>query len=145
MPIPLTGLVAATFTPLTQDGAVDLDTVPALVDHLARVGVAGLYINGSTGEGPSLTIEERRRLAEAYIGAARGRLATIVQVGTNSTRESRELAAHAAGIGADAVSSTPPMLACYLGGTGPSRKSVPEGQKGRDPCRRQRHRPARAV
>jgi len=108
MPIPLTGLVAATFTPLTQDGAVDLDTVPALVDHLARVGVAGLYINGSTGEGPSLTIEERRRLAEAYIGAARGRLATIVQVGTNSTRESRELAAHAAGIGADAVSSTPP-------------------------------------
>jgi N-acetylneuraminate lyase len=104
----ITGLVAATFTPLNPDGSINLDPIPALVDHLAKSGVSGIYTNGSTGEGPSLTIEERRALAEAYVASARGRLTTIIQVGTNSTQESRGLAAHAAEIGADAVSSTPP-------------------------------------
>ena len=68
-----------------------------MVDHLAQAGISGIYINGSTGEGPSLTIAERHQLAETYVAAARGRLITIVQIGTNSTHESRGLAAHAAG------------------------------------------------
>lgn len=107
----ITGLVAATFTPLNTDGTINLDPVPAIIDHLEKAGVSGIYINGSTGEGPSLTIAERLQLAEAYVAATRGRLTTIVQIGTNSTQESRDLAAHAAEIGADAVSSTPP---CYF-------------------------------
>ncbi|MDD2600439.1 MAG: dihydrodipicolinate synthase family protein [Kiritimatiellae bacterium] len=104
----ITGLVAATFTPFHSDGAVDLSKIPAIVAHLKQSGCVGLYINGSTGEGPSLTIAERRQLAEAYLDAAHNRLTTIVQVGTNSTRESCELAAHAAQHGADAISATPP-------------------------------------
>lgn len=104
----ITGLVAATFTPFHSDGSVDLSKIPAIVDYLEQSGCVGLYINGSTGEGPSLTIAERRLLAEAYLAAARGRLTNIVQIGTNSPWESCELAAHAAQHGADAISATPP-------------------------------------
>ena len=104
----LTGLIAATFTPLDNKGAINLAPIPAIVDLLKNDGVKGIYINGSTGEGPSLTIEERDSLMKAYINAAKGRMTTVVQVGTNSLRESKQMAAKAAEYGADAISSTPP-------------------------------------
>jgi N-acetylneuraminate lyase len=104
----LSGLVAATLTPLCADGSVDLAPIPRVVDHLQRTGVSGIYICGSTGEGISLTSEERRAVAEAYVSAAKGRLQTVVQVGHNSMVEAKALAAHAAEIGADAISATAP-------------------------------------
>ncbi len=107
----LTGLIAATYTPLREDGALNLDLVPAMVDFLERAGVTGIYICGSTGEGMSLAGEERRAVAEAYVRAAEGRFKTIVQVGHNSLVEAAQLAAHAQQIGADAISATPP---CYF-------------------------------
>jgi N-acetylneuraminate lyase len=104
----LTGLVAATFTPLRTDGSLNLDLVPAIVDQLERDGVAGLYVLGSTGEGASLTGQERMAMAEAYVEAARGRLPTVIQVGHNSVAEARAFAEHAQRIGADAISAMPP-------------------------------------
>lgn len=104
----LTGLIAATYTPMHADGSINLDPIPRMVEHLARSGVSGIYIGGSTGEGMSLTGEERRQLAEAYVAAARGRLKTIVQVGHNSLVEAQQLAHHAQQIGADVVSATAP-------------------------------------
>jgi N-acetylneuraminate lyase len=107
-PLGLKGLVAAAVTPMDENGDVDLRLVPRIVDHLESHQVSGLYIAGSTGEGMSLSREERKAVAEAYVEAARGRLRTLVQVGHNSLKESAELAAHAERIGADAVSATPP-------------------------------------
>ena len=104
----LTGLIAATYTPMHEDGSLNLAQVPRMVDYLERAGVDGLYICGSTGEGMSLSGDERRAVAEAYVRAAKGRLKTIVQVGHNSLVESRQLAAHAQQIGADAASATAP-------------------------------------
>lgn len=104
----LTGLIAATYTPMHEDGTLNLDRVPAMVDFLERAGAKGLYICGSTGEGMSLSGDERRAVAEAYVSAARGRLKTIVQVGHNSLAEAKQLAAHAQAIGADAISATAP-------------------------------------
>ncbi len=104
----LSGLVAATLTPLAPGGEVDLEPIPRIVDLLDRTGVSGIYICGSTGEGISLTRQEREAVAEAYVAAAKGRMKTVVQVGHNSLREARQLAAHAAAIGADAVSATAP-------------------------------------
>jgi N-acetylneuraminate lyase len=104
----LTGLVAATFTPLHPDGSLHLELVPALVDRLEEDGVAGVYVVGSTGEGASLTGAERMAVAEAFVEAARGRLTTVVQVGHNSVAEARGLAEHAQAIGADAISAMPP-------------------------------------
>ena len=104
----LTGLIAAVFTPMRADGSLWLEQVPLIVDYLERAGVTGLYVCGSTGEGMSLSGEERRAVAEAYMQAGRGRLKTIVQVGHNALAEARELAAHAQEIGADAISAAAP-------------------------------------
>jgi len=104
----LTGLIAATFTPMHPDGSVDLAPVPAMVEGLLRNWITALYVCGSTGEGPSLTTEERERVAEAFVAAAAGRLPVMVQVGHNSVEDARRLAAHAASIGADAISAVSP-------------------------------------
>ncbi|HEY3320426.1 MAG TPA: dihydrodipicolinate synthase family protein [Planctomycetota bacterium] len=104
----LTGLIAATCAPLKDDGALAVDRTGKIVEQLLREGVSGLYVNGTTGEGLSLTGAERRAIAEAYVSAAAGRVPVLVQVGHNSLRESRELAAHAQKIGAAGVSMMAP-------------------------------------
>ncbi len=104
----LTGLIAATFTPMHHDGQVNLDPIPSIVERLMRQGVRGLYVCGSTGEGPSLTTDERERVAAAYVESVRGRIPVVVQVGHNSVEDARRLAKHAASIGADAISAVPP-------------------------------------
>ena len=104
----LAGLIAATFSPLQQNGSLDLKQVPSMTDFLIRQGVNGLYVCGSTGEGMSLSGDERRQMTEAWVQAASGRVPVIVQVGHNSTEEARQLSEHAQQTGADAVSATCP-------------------------------------
>jgi len=104
-----TGLIAATFTPMHEDGTLRLDRAAPMVEFLQRSGIQAIYVVGSTGEGVSLSVRERREAAEAFVRAARGRLPVIGQVGHTSLTEARELAAHAQEIGADAVSAVPPF------------------------------------
>lgn len=104
----LCGLVAATFTPFKADGSLHLGRIKPVTDAVIRQGASGLYVCGSTGEGPLLTTEERKLVAAATVKAAAGRVPVIIQVGHNSIVEARALAAHAQAIGADAVSATPP-------------------------------------
>jgi N-acetylneuraminate lyase len=108
MSIRLTGLIPAVFTPMHDDGRLNLDQVGPLVERLIKEDVSGLYVCGSTGEGPSLSSAERRATLEAFIEAAAGRLPVIAQVGHNSLAEARDLAAHAQRTGANAISATPP-------------------------------------
>ncbi len=103
----LRGLVAATFTPFRADGSVNYPRIKPQINQLIADGVAGLYVLGSTGEGPLLTTEERLKVAEASVKAAAGRVPVVVQVGHNSVVEASGFAAHAQAIGADAISSTP--------------------------------------
>lgn len=79
--------------------------IPVIVEKLVRDKVAGLFVCGSNGEGLSMTTEERMKVAEEYVKAARGRMLVIIQVGHSSIAESKKLAIHAAAIGADAISS----------------------------------------
>ena len=104
----ITGLVPATFTPFHADGSLHLDLVEPMVEHLIRDGITGLYVCGSTGEGISLTREERMETTAAFVAATRKRIPVVVQVGHNSIAEARLLAAHAQHIGAHASSATPP-------------------------------------
>ena len=104
----LTGLIAATFTPMRDDGTLNLNAVEPMVRRLLREGIGGLYVVGSTGEGVSLSGHERRDTAEAFVAAADGRVPVVVQVGHNSLTEARQLAAHAQQIGAAAISAVPP-------------------------------------
>lgn len=101
----LRGLIAAPHTPLRDDLSVDLERIPAQVEHILAGGVQGLYVLGSTGEGPSMTTEERRAVAQAFVRAVDGRAPVIVQVGHPAMAEAAGLARHAAEIGADAFSA----------------------------------------
>ncbi|NII26298.1 N-acetylneuraminate lyase [Pseudoflavitalea sp. X16] len=99
------GLIAATFGAFHEDGSLNLAPIPDLVEKLIKDGVAGVFICGTNGEGPNLTIEERMAVAEAYVKAVNKRILVLVHVGHTSIAESRKLAAHAASIGADAISA----------------------------------------
>lgn len=104
----LTGLLAATYTPMDATGRLDLGKVPPLVNRLIGEGVTGLYVCGSTGEGASLTGAERRAVAQSFVDATRRRIPVVVQVGHNSVAEAAVLAGHAQEIKADVVSAVAP-------------------------------------
>lgn len=101
----ITGLIAATFAAYHQDGTINLDIITSLVDKMIADGLSGVFICGTNGEGPNLTVEERMAIAEAYVKAADKRILVLVHVGHSSIAECRKLAAHAEHIGADAISS----------------------------------------
>jgi N-acetylneuraminate lyase len=99
------GIVAATFAAYNEDGSLNLEIIPELVEKLVRDGVKGVYICGTNGEGPNMTVQERMAIAEAYVAAVQKRILVLVHVGHTSIAECRKLAKHAASIGADAFSS----------------------------------------
>lgn len=99
------GLIAATFCGYHKDGTINLDIIPVLVDKLIADGAKGIFVCGTNGEGPNLTIAERQQIAEAYAKAINKRILLFVHVGHTSIAESQALARHAVSIGADAISS----------------------------------------
>jgi N-acetylneuraminate lyase len=103
--IKIEGLIAATFCAFNNDGSLNLSLIPSIVEKMIEDGLTGVFICGTNGEGPNLTIEERMAVAEAYIKAVNKRILVLVHVGHTSIAESRKLAAHAESIGADAISS----------------------------------------
>ncbi|MFT4093217.1 MAG: dihydrodipicolinate synthase family protein [Niabella sp.] len=100
-----TGIIAATFSTFDDKGNLDLQLISTIVEKLVAEGVTGVFVCGTNGEGLSLSIEERKLIAEAYIRAAKKRIKVFVHVGHSSVTEARKLAAHAAEAGADAVSA----------------------------------------
>ena len=106
----LSGLIAAPHTPFRPDGALALELVAQQARLLAHNGVSGAFICGTTGEGPSLTNDERRKVAEAWIAARPAGLAVVVHVGHLCLADARSLAAHAQQIGADAIATVAPSF-----------------------------------
>lgn len=104
------GLVAATFTPLMPDGRVNLEAIEPYAGYLSGQSIAGVFVNGTTGEGMSLTVEERLQLAARWRKALPRRLKLIVHVGHNCLADARAMAQHAEAIGADAVSACSPSF-----------------------------------
>lgn len=104
------GLVAAPFTPFHADRSLNLDVIPAYARFLRDNGVGAAFVCGTTGEGLSLTLEERLRIAERWVACADDRLRVIVHVGHTCLTDARTLTAHAAKIGASAVSALTPCF-----------------------------------
>ena len=99
------GLIAAPFTPMNDDGSVNLAPIEAYADLLVRNGVAGVFACGTTGESLSLTVAERMEIAGRWTEVAAEGLKVIIHVGATSIEDCRTLARHAAetrafGIGA---------------------------------------------
>lgn len=108
------GVVVPNLTPMDPTSErVDLEGVAGLSEWLVAKGVNALFINGTTGEAPLLTTEERKAVVEAVLDAVHGRLPVIVHIGTASTRESLDLADHAAQAGADALACVTPYYFGY--------------------------------
>jgi len=104
----LKGLVPATFTPLSPNGELNLELIPEYVKHLASNGIEYIFINGTTGEGPSFTVEERKKLAEVWLECSKNVLkGVMVHVGAGNSSEACDLAGHAEKFGAVAISSAP--------------------------------------
>ena len=104
------GLIDAPFTPFYPDGEVNYGIIPQYAALLARNGIKGVFINGSSGEGYMLTQQERIGLAEVWVRNAAKLTTTtgepfkvIVHVGSCCVKSSRMLAEHAQSIGAWAV------------------------------------------
>ncbi len=108
-PLRLTGLVAAPHTPMDSNDYRSLNKhgVAAQYDLLRESGVRGAFICGTTGESLSLTVEERKVLAAAWLTVRDKDFPIIVHVGANSVKEARLLAMHAAG-SADAIAVMAP-------------------------------------
>jgi 4-hydroxy-tetrahydrodipicolinate synthase len=96
------GSMPALVTPF-KDGKFDETAFRALVDWQISAGSHGLVPVGTTGESPTLTHEEHRRVVDVCIDEARGRVPVIAGAGSNNTVEAIELARHAEKAGADAA------------------------------------------
>lgn len=107
---PLRGLIAAPFTPMHPDGSLQVEMIPAYFELLLSNGIAGAFICGSTGEGVSLTLHEKKLVAEAWAACSKRYpdFTVITLLGGNCLAECKELALHAKSVGLDAVSFTSP-------------------------------------
>ena len=104
-------LIAPPPTPMCEDFSLDLSPIERQVELLVESGVSGAFVCGSTGESLSLTVEERKAVAEEWVRLAQEKLQVIVHVGHNALPAAVELAAHAQRIGAGAIAAMPP---CYF-------------------------------
>ncbi len=105
----LHGLVAATHTPFHPDGALDLAVVERQAEHLLKWKVGTVFVGGTTGVSSSLTLQERRALAQRWSEVVRGTaLRLIVHVGSNCLADGRALAAQAQSLGAVAIAALAP-------------------------------------
>jgi len=98
------GSLVALITPMRQDGTIDEKAYAELVDWQIKEGTHGLVPVGTTGESPTLSHEEHRRVVEICIDVAKGRgVPVIAGAGSNSTEEAIDLTRHAKEAGADAA------------------------------------------
>ncbi len=110
----LRGAIAAAITPLRDGGAaLDEPAFAPYVDFLAGGRLDGILALGTTGEGILLSTDERKRVAELFLEAARGRLQVAVHCGAQTTADTVALARHAAEIGADAIAVIGPPYFSY--------------------------------
>lgn len=107
----LKGLIAAPFTPMHKDGSLNLSVIPAYYEMLKANGVTGAFICGSTGEGVSMSVKEKKAVAEAWAACTKNDndFTVMPLLGGTCLADCKELALHAREIGLDAVSFTSPF------------------------------------
>lgn len=102
------GTYTAIVTPFNKDGSVAFDTLKKLIDIQAAAGVDGIVPVGTTGESPTLNVDEHIKVIEVAIKAAAGRMKVIAGTGSNCTAEAVELTKLAKDVGAEATLQTTP-------------------------------------
>ncbi len=108
LPAPLTGIIPPLVSPLSDRDTLDVGGLERLVEHVIAGGVTGLFLLGTTGEGPSLSYRLRRELVDRVSRQVNGRVRLLVSISDTAFVESLNMARHAADCGADAVVAAPP-------------------------------------
>lgn len=98
----LTGSLVAIVTPMHEDGSLDLDALRKLIDFHVAAGTDGIVVVGTTGESPTVDVEEHCLLIKTTVEHVAKRIPVIAGTGANSTREAIELTRKAKELGADA-------------------------------------------
>jgi len=104
----LTGSLVAIATPMQEGGALDLPALRKLIDFHIANGTAGIVIVGTTGESPTVTVDEHCMLIKTAVEHAAGRIPVMAGTGANSTAEAIYFAEYAAKVGADCHLSVVP-------------------------------------
>ena len=104
------GLVAASFTPMNPDGSMNPAMIEQQLDLLVRNKVAGVFVNGSTGESLSLSVQERLDIAKRWVDAAPDDFKVIIHCGHTSLAECKDMAAQAEKIGAWGIGAMAPSF-----------------------------------
>jgi 4-hydroxy-tetrahydrodipicolinate synthase len=107
---PITGSIVALVTPMHDDGSVDYDALRRLIDWQIGEGTQCIGVVGTTGESPTVTVEEHCEIIRVAVEQTRGRVAVMAGTGANSTAEAIELSRFALKVGADCTLSVVPLL-----------------------------------
>jgi dihydrodipicolinate synthase/N-acetylneuraminate lyase len=106
--VPLAGIIPPMITPLLDRDKLDVAGLERLIERILDGGVSGLFILGTTGEGPSLGYRLRRELVERVCRQVKSRVPVLVAITDTAFAESLNVARHAADAGANAVVAAPP-------------------------------------
>jgi dihydrodipicolinate synthase/N-acetylneuraminate lyase len=109
-PSTIHGVVCPIVTPFDASGRVDLAATREVLDFVISRGVHAVFPAGTTGEGLSLTLEEREALCTAAVEHVAGRIPVIMHTGCITTADTIELTRHARSVGATAVAIIPPFF-----------------------------------
>ena len=104
----ITGSIVAIVTPMSDDGRLDYDSLKKLIDFHVQEGTDGIVIVGTSGESPTVNVDEHAELIRTTVKHAAGRIPVIAGTGANSTSEAIELTRFAKSVGADAALSVVP-------------------------------------
>ncbi|MEN3374391.1 4-hydroxy-tetrahydrodipicolinate synthase [Dechloromonas sp. ZS-1] len=104
----ITGSIVAIVTPMHEDGSLDLNALKNLIDFHVQEGSDALVVVGTTGESPTVDVEEHCQLIKTTVDHAAGRIPVIAGTGANSTAEAIELTRFAKEAGADMALSVVP-------------------------------------
>ena len=105
---PLIGSIVALVTPMQEDGSVDYDALRRLVDWHVAEGTDCVGVVGTTGESPTVSVDEHCEIIRVAVEHAKGRVPIMAGTGGNSTREAVELSRYAKKVGADCTLSVVP-------------------------------------
>ena len=108
MKLPLTGIIPPLVTPLRARDELDVPGLERLLERVLGGGVCGVFLLGTTGEGPSLSYRLRRELVDRACRQVKGRVPVLVGITDTAFEESVNLARHAAEAGAAALVVAPP-------------------------------------
>jgi 4-hydroxy-tetrahydrodipicolinate synthase len=105
---PIVGSIVALITPMHEDSSVDYDALRRLIDWHIAEGTDCIGVVGTTGESPTVSVEEHCEIIRVAVEQVRGRVPVMAGTGGNSTREAIELSRYAKKVGADCTLSVVP-------------------------------------